>query len=291
LPVSPAARIAQRAITAERPFSTLSACKALLWCNQIDVVGNLLAGGPQYNYDSCKDTSQPGCLNNVQSEQASSVVSHSQSFDGVKVRFDENSASSIGGYFRYSSITSVTTAKADEVGDSGLIISGAAYDTLYPKSKTLPKGSQVKVAVTLALTPATTKVDCDPLASSTGTLSLVWGWVTPPTSYLSVTGECDGDTFTYLVADGAGNESPGTGISETFTVAVGKSYRFGIGGVVGTGASVQCTGDNCPAGTTSSELTGTWNLKIRVLTKGATFTTASGFEYDGPPADATTRRM
>lgn len=268
------------ASTMFQPHSKLTTCKGLLWCNQLDVVGDVLVSEPQFNFDSCANASAPGCLGNLQSDTDRSSASHSASAGARKAGFSEEAEAGMGGVFHYDSTTSVTVTNNDAIADSGVIISTVAYDTLYPQSKTLPKGSKVKLAVTLTLTPSSTKVDCDANAYSTGELAAYWGLVAKgPINSVSVIGDCEGQTFDYTTADAAGHQQPGTTITGTLMTTIGTSYRFGLGGVVGTSATIECTNNMCPTGLYDSYLTGKWILTIKSMTPNATFKTASGFDY------------
>jgi hypothetical protein len=147
-------------------------------------------------------------------------------------------------------------------------------DTFSITSKKLKKGSRVTIGVKLVLQQST-EVACDAAQNSFGELDLYSPSVTPPSgSQFAIAGYCENGSFEYYLYENS--KLPGTTAVGTISTAVGDSFTFYF---VATGQVLACQPKNQCSGDIIASLHGTYKFTITSITRGATYTTASGNTY------------
>jgi hypothetical protein len=166
------------------------------------------------------------------------------------------------------------TASASSSDQSGAVEGSSATesfnwtDTLHVSSSTLPQGSPVTISISFQVNPGGTNVDCgNPLAAAT--LTFIATGQDASGNAMSVSGNCNGSSFEYLL----GNGTQGTSETGTIQANVGDSVTIAGNGSV-SGAVCGSFGGTCVGGFDAA-LSGSATWKIPGITKGATYTTDS----------------
>lgn len=144
-------------------------------------------------------------------------------------------------------------------------------DELTPASQTLKRGTQVKYRVTLTLTPTHIVVPCG--VDSYPSMGFYGpGQDSLGNAHLYVSGDCEYGMFVFSI----GNipSKPGTKDTGTLTGYIGTPLQLVGSGDVRTRVcadTIYCS--------ESDSLVGSVTFKIKPITPGASFTTASGYGY------------
>jgi hypothetical protein len=182
-----------------------------------------------------------------------------------------------GSYILIGTMDTSIQLRGPQAGANFGQLSGGWMDTLYIAAKSLKKGTPVTVGVKLALAPTRTGVACDAAGKSTGEVDFYAPFALGPDRVhaTEVTGYCIAGSFKYYLY---GNyHDAGTTAVGTIATAVGDSvpmYFAPSGGV-----SAGCPSNGCE-GRIAAALEGSYELTITSITRGATYTAASGTKYN-----------
>jgi hypothetical protein len=250
-----------------------------------DAVG--IAGGGGYAHQWCNGApgGASGCYSEIPGKRkftdgASGSVNlvigkkGSQPDGYVKVNFSATSKLGTGRYLMAGE-TNETVKYLKNVGAAAQVVSSDWDDTFYVSSGSLKKGTPVTIGVKLILQNPQTDIACDTAKNSFGELDLYSPSVTPPSgSQFNITGYCVNGAFEYYLYQNA--KDPGTTATGTIKTAVGDSFVMYF---VATGQIIACQSVNYCIGDIVASLSGSYKFKITSITRGATYTTASGNTY------------
>ncbi|MBV8344221.1 MAG: hypothetical protein JO190_04400 [Candidatus Eremiobacteraeota bacterium] len=229
------------------------------WCDGVS--GSFFAcgevAGARRFKDSASDTQNLTC-------------SGTKSNGYVSVKFAGTQNIGIGSY-SMSGETNETIKCGSGIGAHAALNVGSWDDVLYVSSKTLKKKTPVTIGVKWVLTPVT-DIACDRSQNSYGKVELYSPSVTGPKGgKFSIIGSCVKGAFVYKIGKQEGTTAVGT-----ISTRVGASHPIAFSIV---GNIVACAVDNECVGDIKASLSGRDKFTITSITKGASYTTASGDLY------------